>query len=42
MRTLLAAALFKTQAYTNKNKRGFYLDYNLQLTFADHMTHLNV
>lgn len=42
MSILLAAVLFRIKAYTNKSNRGFYLDNNLQLTFANHTAYLNV
>jgi hypothetical protein len=41
MSILLAAVLFGIWAYTNKSNTGFYLDNNLQLTFADNVTDLN-
>lgn len=42
MSILLEAVLFRITGYTSKENREFYLDNDLQLTFADKMTDLNV
>lgn len=42
MSILLTVVLITIWVSTNKSNRDFYLDNNLQLTFADHMTDLYV